>query len=149
MRRPRRGDTYQNPIVTFSGCGSGSSFAPSVASFRTRSASSASTAVTVTSAPRFQREISSVQPSPSASTALRSSSFAARSTRAPAGRSVASGLTRSRVVLCECGCSPIAKRPRKSASTTSDGESLSSRLSLMGSDRCGSDGTGGVSAMRP
>ncbi len=41
---PRRGDTYQNPIVTFSGWGSGSSFAPSVASLRTRSARSASVA---------------------------------------------------------------------------------------------------------
>ncbi|CAM5736157.1 hypothetical protein SMICM304S_08863 [Streptomyces microflavus] len=30
------------------------------------------------------------------------------------------------------GCSPVAKRPRKSASTTSDGESLSSTVSRIG-----------------
>lgn len=81
---PRRGDTYQNPIVTFSGWGSGSSFAPSVACASTFSASSGLVAVTVTSAPRFHREISSVHPSPSASVALRSSSRAARRTLAAA-----------------------------------------------------------------
>ena len=127
---PRRGETYQKPIGD-------------VLRLRLRlvlravrrpgpstfSASSSVTAVTVTSAPRFQRETSSVQPSPSASVALRSSSRADaqhRGARRQQGRPrLAPGRwTRLRAY----GCSPVAKRPRNSASTTSDGESLSSMV---------------------
>lgn len=78
-----------------------------------------------------------VQPSPSARVALRSLSRAERNTVASGGRRVASALTRSIDTLCEYGCSPDANRPRKSASTTSDGESLSSTLSRIGSASCG------------
>lgn len=144
---PRRGETYQNPIVTFSGCGSGSSCTPSVARPSTPEASSSLTAVTVTSAPRLQRETSIVQPSPSASVALRSLSRAERSTVASGGSRVASGFTRSIVTLCEYGCSPDANRPRNSASTTSEGESLSSTLSRIGSAWCGSSAVADMAPM--
>src|SRR5690606_10595468 len=49
----------------------------------------------------------------------------ARSRRAPAGSRVAAERTRSMVTPCAWGCSPVEKRSRNSALTTSAGQSLS------------------------